>query len=388
MVPTYYGNTLITRTYLGSDLIWENVDIFALTPPEDTPVVTSAAVGASAVSTIAGSAGWYREKRIGVAETAPGAAQTSTAGLDIAGSTRFRYPALPSAAGHAANAGNYILTDYKPGGSPQNARWLCNVEFITSSPTVEFRLRAPVANPAFGTIKVNGKYVQDHNFIATAAAGAGYGVKLSFPDSRPRRILVMGLSASEGDFGGVAVASGYTVVEPTNTPTRRIAFITDSYGNGAGTFATAGAGSTETFIWRLATYMGADEVIPAGIGSTGWTAILTGQPTSNFAGRISAVMAMNPHVVVFAGGRNDSDVGLQAAVEASLDAVGTGVERYVMRTSANTSTAVNAAIAAACASRGVPYLDVNIDAIPKIADGIHPTFQGHKDLADAAFNLM
>lgn len=379
----YVGPTEVLQVRAGPTLIWPAEDPFALAPAYDTPTITSAAVGASAIPTIAGSAGWFREKRVGVVENTPGGAQTSTAALDTSGSTRFSYPSVYSAAGHAANAGNYILTDYKPGGSTSNARWPFGLKFVTSSPTVELRLRAPVANPSIGQIKVNGKYLQDHNWFATAAAGAGLGVKLTFPDARERTIEFISLMASEGDFGGVAVASGYTAAKPSAPVTRRIAFLTDSYGNGAGTYPT-GASNSETFIWRMATRMKADEVIQAGIGATGFTAIVTGQPTSNFAGRVAAVMAMNPHVVVIAGGRNDSEPGLQAAVESLLDSIGTGVERYVLRTSADTSTAVNTAIAAGAASRGVKYLDVPLDALPKI-DGIHLTFEAHKTFGDAAF---
>ena len=57
-----------------------------------------------------------REKRVGVAETAAGASQTSTAALDLNGSTRYRYPGVPSAIGFPSNPGQYAATDLQPGG--------------------------------------------------------------------------------------------------------------------------------------------------------------------------------------------------------------------------------------------------------------------------------
>ncbi|BDZ40840.1 hypothetical protein GCM10025865_01390 [Paraoerskovia sediminicola] len=41
-----------------------------------------------------------------------------------------------------------------------------------------------------------------------------------------------------------------------------------------------------------------------------------------------------------------------------------------------------AAMKAAAASRNVPFLDADIDSLPKIGDGVHPTLDGHRTLAD------
>src|SRR5699024_1856499 len=48
---------------------------------------------------------------------------------------------------------------------------------------------------------------------------------------------------------------------------------------------------------------------------------------------------------------------------------------------------VRAALATAALNTGARYLDVAIDALDKIADGIHPTWAAHQQLADQACDL-
>lgn len=126
-----------------------------LAPSYNQPTVTSGSHGSSALASavISGSPGWLREKRVGVAETAAGASQTSTAALDLTGSTRYRYPGVPSAIGSPSNPGQYAATDLQPGGVA-SSNWPFAVEFVTSSPQVAFRYNAPSANPSLGRILV------------------------------------------------------------------------------------------------------------------------------------------------------------------------------------------------------------------------------------------
>lgn len=353
----------------------------------DVPVFSYAAVGSSAPSTIVSTAGWQREKRVGVTTTAPGGIQSSTAALDTAGDTRFKYSGVPAAIGYTANPAQYVSTDYKPGGSSQNAYWLFNVEFTTSSPTVELRLNAPVANPRLGLVLVNDKLVSETAVYATATAGNGYAAKLTFSSSRPRTIKIIGLNHNMGRFGGIAVETGYAISRPASNG-KRIAVIGDSWVNGALGSAPLGANSVETFAWRLARMLGGDEFIQAGIGGTGWVKTINAEPSSNYAGRIPSVMALNPDVIIFTGGRNDSEAGLQVAIEATLDATSSVAERYVISTTAGGQSLVRTAMEAAATTKSVRYIDVSNSSIAYGTDGIHPTFAGHKAVAITMYNKI
>ena len=386
----YVGEIPADSVYVGDNLVWSATSPLDLAPAIDQPTIVTSAVGASAASTIAGSPGWLREKRTGVAETAAGGAQSSTNALDISGSTRFYYPGILSASGSASNPGAYVSSDFKPGSTAalQNARWLMAIDIVTNSPVVEYRMNAVATGGRFGLIFVNGKRISETATLHTSPpnAGSGLAVKLTFPDSRSRRVTVYGLNHNEGRWGGVAIGAGYTISKPAPGG-RKVAIIGDSYVNGSGTVPT-GATGVETFAWPLALLLGGDEIIQAGIGSTGYVATLSGEPTSNFAGRVAPILSLDPDVVIIAGGRNDVATGLQAAVTSLLTSLSTIPELYVMPTASESTQAdVRSAISAACTSAGRPYLNVAIDALPKGGDGIHPTFDGHKALAADAFSL-
>lgn len=356
-------------------------NLSGLPPAADTPTISID------LALPLGTDGVQREKREGAAETAPGASQSSTANLDRDGSTRFAYPCMPVACtAVGANPGLFVVPGFKPGSSStvQNARYLLNPTTTTTAPMVTFRGRAPAANPAVGAI-VNGRRVNlTATYPATVTAGSTFYVTLTFPaaSATPRTITVLGID----QFGGAACTSGHALVKPT-AGKRRIVIIGDSYTNGASNSASTppGAGMTETFAWTLALSMGADEIGQVGIGGTGWVVQNTLGSVSRFQGRIADAMSLNPHVVIFAGGRNDEDTGVQTAVELALDTVGSNVERYVMHTCTNTGQpAVIAAMAAAAKSRGVPFLDMDVNSHAKITDGIHMTFDGHQSYAAEA----
>ena len=366
---------------LGRKQFTAEYDSWPLADPWDIPTLQVATLGSGTLisSVITGSAGWHREKRVGVAENTPGVAQSSTADLDMTGSTRYRYIGFPSGIGSPTNAGQYVIPSDIPGAT--GTTWPFAVEFVTDSPRVSFRINAVQTNSPAGMVFVNNKPVWRRVPTPTpVTAGSGYEYVLNFPDARTRQIRIVGLQGSQGRWGGCGVDSGYTITKPTNTVSRRIVVIGDSYTAGH-TDALMG----ETFAWRLAHLMGADEAYIAAIGGTGWITTVGGDAQSTFGNRTDEALAMNPHVVVFAGGRNDPSAGLQTAVEATLDACSAVSEVYVLSTASDAGQAdVRTAIAAACSSRGRPYLDVRIDLLPKITDNVHPTFTGHKMLADDA----
>lgn len=378
---------------LAGSFTYPVLNPFRLAPAEDTPTITQAAVTTSALKSgiITDSAGWFREKRIGVAENTPGVNQTSSANLDFDLTTRYRYLAVPQpVAGSASNAPQYVSTPIKPGGTPQAAYWLFNLEFVTSSPQVSFRINTVTTNATFGMIYVNGLRVQENSWRMTSAGGASYEIVLTFPSAAARTIKIVGMNNNQGRWGGVGVAGGYTVSKPTTPAGPLFAIIGDSWVNGASTYPD-GTNATETYPWRLAHLMGYTNILQAGIGGTGYVATTGGVAESNFAGRVDAVVAMNPDVLIFSGGRND-DVGtsasIQAAVESCLDRTSTVPKRYVVSTAANSQTVVQGAIIAGAASRGVQFIDVDRDAIPKGTDGIHPTFDGHRILAEQIFSKL
>lgn len=351
-----------------------------LAPEEDIPAVTCTAINIwSGPPTIEGSAGWFREKRVDAGEREPGQQQGDGKALDLTGSSYFSYPAVPAASDYANNSGRMVISDYKPGGLAQYANWLFNVEFVTSSPVVEYMLNAGTTNGRFGTVLVNGKRVDERSIKHTAEAGTGVGVKLTFPTAKERTIRVYGLNNGTGRWGGVAVAAGYTVAKPRVRPARKIAFIGDSFVNG-----TSAVSNTETFVWTLADLMGADEVLQAGVGGTGFA---SGEVDTRFANRIDSVLQYNPDVIVFAGGRNDSAAGLQSAVASTLARVA-GREVYLVSTASDaTQSAVNDALAAGARQAGVPFIRVDVDSLPR-EDAVHLNYEGHQAYAQALFTKI
>lgn len=348
-----------------------------LTEPEDTPVITFAPIEVwGGVPTIPGSAGWYREKRVGQAEVAPGANQAS-GDLDMTGSTFFSYPGVPKAIDWSNNPGRVIITELKPGGDAQFAYWLFNLEFVTSSPQVEIFINSSTANGKFGSISVNGKPIAKRNVRHNQPAGIGMGAKLTFPSAKERTIRITGLNSGNGRWGGVAVAPGYDVKKSVFRPARKFATIGDSFVNGTNEVA-----STETFIWRLAGLMGADELLQVGIGGTGFH---NTQNNSTFINRVPAVLDYKPDVLIIAGGRNDPPANLQAAVETFLDAVSSVKEVYLVTTASDSGqAAVNDAMRAGAEAKGVPFIRANVDRYPR-EDAVHLSFEGHEGFADELF---
>lgn len=353
-----------------------------IAPSDKRPVITFGTLTAGEAPPIT-SDGWMREKRVGASENIPGSGQTSTADLDMTGSSRFAYPVTPPTPANAANPANYVITDFKPGGEAQAAKWLFNVSFVVrNTRNVVLRLRSSTANPSLGMVYINGQRIADEAPRADGiGAGVGYYAKLTFPTKGDYIITIYGLNGSSGGFGGVAVDVGGTVKKPTPITEKVIAFIGDSFVNGSGAPPT-GAGAVETFVWRLGWLMGATTILQAGIGGTGWVKEIGSDPSSTFQGRLDAVLAFNPDVIVFAGGRNDN-AGIASIVYETLQTAGAAADVYVVPTATDSQTTVRNEMQAA--SQGYVYVDIPQAGIELGADGIHPTFQGHRDLAEQAW---
>lgn len=360
---------------------------FRLAPEHDIPVITFEAYDVwSDAPTIPGGPGRFREKRQGAAETAAGGAQSSTADLDLTGSSHFRYHGFPQATDFGANSSRSVQTGVKPGGNSQFANWLFGMDYITSAPVVKIPLNPVTTNGILAFITVNGLAISERATIFEAAAGTPTQAVLTFPDARPRTLRFEGLNQNQGRFGGVEVPAGYSIVKASNPIQRPIAFIGDSFVNGNGVAPDA-ASETETFVWRLGKLMGADEIDQVGVGGTGFVNGGGDGSAGLFGNRVAATLALNPKVLVFSGGYNDTTTGLAAAIASALAAAASVPERYLIFTGSD--PAVGAVYQAAAAAAGIPFVWPDIAGIPKLpADGVHPTYEGHQMLADAVWNLM
>ena len=325
---------------------------------------------------------------------------SSVSSWDGASDTNFRYAPGDF---HTANGPSGDLALYgavKPGGGAQSAKWPLLVSFVTTSSVVEilFYGRTATDTPMF---RVNGKWLAETNVLRGFTAN-GYKVTLTFPSAKSRTIQIVGT----GNLGLMAVnlPTGQTLTKPTNTIKRRVAIIGDSWVNGAGSAAgDGGANVLETFAPRLAHLLGADDVVLAGIGGTGWVA---GGSASAYYTRISTVLGFNPNVIVFYGSQNDGGAAgtIQSAVESALASVSAVPEVYVIGTILPGYTANVSAVKAGAATAGRPFIDMssymfgtgrvdnpkgdgNNDFYLK-SDGAHPTHIAHKAIAEDAFRRI
>ncbi|MFC8038750.1 GDSL-type esterase/lipase family protein [Paenarthrobacter sp. NPDC057355] len=384
-----YGLPDLAGKVIGARMLdrWVS-DAFAPPPAVDTPVITFDAAGYGTL---------FAPKRVG---------DVANAALDMAGDTRFRYFGFPSATATPSDPTQFVDTGLKPGGATMAAAWPFSVEFETTSDIVQVKSRASTANPNQGIILVNGRLVSETRIQSTTAAGSWTRMRLTFPSTGWRRIQIIGLNPVFGSFGGVQVTAGHSVIRPSHAVKRRIAVIGDSFTDGSGV-APAGATMTETYALRLAYLMGADQVILAGIGGSGWVAQTGAETQSHFGARVAPVLAMNPDVIIFMGSRNDpTAVGVQAAVESALDACANVPEVYVTGTVTRTGfTAQNAAVKAGTEAKGRRFVDLagiiygsgkagaptndgNADFFISGADGVHPTHEGHKYIARRFFQAI
>ncbi|WJN62630.1 hypothetical protein [Streptomyces phage phiScoe10] len=300
---------------------------------------------------------------------------------------------------NGANQDIGLVGAVKPGGVAQAAKWNVFASFTTTAVTIELAFYA-VTTTSTPIITVNGRPLTEM-VVPRVVTGQSYKMTLTFPTSKSRTIGIVG-DANLG-LGAIRVPTGGTITKPA-APKRRIAFIGDSWINGAGAYADGGAGSLDTFARRLARMMGADDVILAGIGGTGWVAGTdTGGASNAFGTRLPTVLAMQPHAIVFLGSINDgaAGTGVQAAVEAALDQCASIPQVYVVGPPLSGYETNNAAVKAGTLAKGRKFIDAGgfLYGTGKVgspkgdgnrdfwlqADGAHPTYAGHKALAERIF---
>jgi lysophospholipase L1-like esterase len=187
------------------------------------------------------------------------------------------------------------------------------------------------------------------------------------------------MNNGRGNFGGTATLTGGTFAKPASRGLT-MAVVGDSY-----TMGYTSVPRNETWMYRLSAKLGIETPMNFAIGGTGFGAILTSEPTSNFNGRRAIVAAQTPRIVALVGGRNDSGsiVAQQALIESEIDyykSIGAWV--WCTSTASNGSQAgMRTAMVDACASRNVPFLDYNIDGMAKV-DAVHPTNAEQQTWAD------
>lgn len=320
---------------------------------------------------------------------------------------RFAYGVFKTANGASQDLAMY--GDTKPQGTAQSATWPIIAEFITGSTNTQVEISFyGSAAPAI-LIDVNGQPISDTVFVCPSGLGNGKKVLLTFPQARSRRLRVY-ISGGDG-LHAIRVPTGESITKPSETITRRIAIIGDSYVNGAGSSANfpPGGGIFETFATRLLRLMGAQEMILAGIGTTGFCAGTSGGNPANYETRLSTVLSFSPHALVVCGSTNDgADANfavagdIQAAVTSLLTTASASVsEIWVTGPVPAAYEGNNEAVRAGVAAAGVgTFLDVNglffgsgnasapngtgNADIYRLSDG-HPTQWGHRAIASAMF---
>jgi lysophospholipase L1-like esterase len=173
--------------------------------------------------------------------------------------------------------------------------------FCTDAPTFEYIYKG-LSGSAYRVLvnEYDGKGFQLVSATPTAGRpndGAMYYDKYAFGSRKPRHIVVLGLHR----VYGVRVDKASKVWKPKRYPDRiKAVFLGDSYTEGTGVDYGDGAWSAQ------AGYPLGWEVWNSGVGGTGYLANLTNTALT-FRGRLTSdVTALQPDVIVIAGGINDS----------------------------------------------------------------------------------
>lgn len=207
----------------------------------------------------------------------------------------------------------------------------------------------------------------------------------------------------------VAQESSTPEPSPSESPAPVAVFVGDSY--------TAGAGSTDPmlrFSTRVATAEGWDEV-NLGVGGVGYVVIGTQDPTvaqaacgldycPSYSEVIDQVVEAQPDIVVVSGGRNNtgSDIAtIRTSVEDFYSQIREAVPDAVIYVTSpvwdddpapEVMGEIASAVEGSAKGVGAIYLDIGEPLLghPElvVADGIHPTDDGHAALAEAVIAAL
>ena len=280
----------------------------------------------------------------------------------------------------------------KPGGDASYARWPVIARFTTSSSNsvVEIGFYSADNNDQiFPLIEVNGRPLQDYCMRRTVA-GSGWKFTMTFPTAQSRTIALYCVGSA--GITAIRVPTGQSISKPA-APSSLIAFIGDSFCNGAGVASVDGALISETFPRRLGRYLCQNSFILAGIGGTGFTA---GGVTSNYLSRASYVSSKSPNILIVNGSINDGTGAgtLAADVSAFLSACSTIPRVIVIGTMVAGYEANHAAVKAATLSAGREFVDMasfmSVGGQPTYfySDSVHPSFSGHGAIARSIYRKI
>ena len=299
-----------------------------------------------------------------------------------------------------ANADAVMVGELKPGGASQFASWPIHATFVTSSNNslVEVNFYSVTdSTQIFPLIEVNGRLVGDTAIIRTVT-GRGWGFKLQFPYAASRTIKLY----CNSDIGleWITVPSGNSISKPVDTINKLVCVLGDSFVNGAGVGFVGGANESESFAPRLARLIGADSLLLAGIGGTGF---VSGGATNAYYTRAAFILTKSPNVLIINGSINDgSSAGAIAAAVTSFLALVTTIPKViVLGTMVAGYEANHDAVKAATLAAGRTFIDMkgfiygtgyvgntvgngNADFY-KYTDGVHPSIEGHRAIALRAF---
>ena len=189
------------------------------------------------------------------------------------------------------------------------------IEFVTDAPTFEILVKGNVDASAHRFL-VDGEYASTTP-VAYPDDGNLYLTRVDFQGSRKsRRIRI---ETPNMRFGGVRLAPGDAISAPPAEPRVRAVVLGDSFTEG---MAAVGY-SFDNYAAQLGYLAGWKDMYQSGVGATGYLAAPS--PKLKFRDRLATdVFPFNPHVLVVAGGINDtgsSKAELQAEATAVFDAV-------------------------------------------------------------------
>lgn len=317
-----------------------------------------------------------------------------------------------------ANQDYMLMGSLKPEGDASFCRWPITVDFVTSSDVATFEVTtyATAAQTPI-VVWVGGQYAG--TFYNPAGMSPGRKVRFDFegPSSRWIRLQILG----EIGFRAIRVENGKSISLPPDTVTRRIAVIGDSWVHGAGSPVAAGTlrgtSPVDTYVWPLLRAMGAQEIIQAGIGGTGFIAGTNGMDPANYITRVSGVLAMSPDALLLKGSGSDPFDGsgygtlqeiyddMKSHVEAVLTATDSITERYVQTIPRLGYEAANAAIRDAVTEHGEGVILIDQEGLFNgtgnaidggtglrgkffLDDNVHITYNGHDFLARQTFRQI
>lgn len=376
---------------------WKRI-AFDLPHPDDIPTVTFATGNATALS----SPVQYKPAILDL-----GSQTLNWNGLTGPTENTFRYHGGLFSSGGGGSNDAFLYGQIKPGGNSQAARWPLTFSFVTDSTNTTVEIGCYHASATYAImVEVNGKLVSQRDlYRPSSLSGNSDKFTLVFPRPASRTIKIY----ADGAFGlyRVSVPTGGSISKPP-APINRVAFIGDSYINGAGSVVPQlGYSNHEAWTARVARMLGADDVVHAGIGGTGFVAGLdTGSVPNNYSTRVSSVLAMNPGTLFVTGSINDGQAGtgVQAAAESLLASVASVPKVYVVSPIVSSYTGNVDALRAAANTAGRPFIDVsnfiygtgrwnartgdgNRDFFIQ-QDNAHPTFDAHVAVAEAIFDLV